>query len=71
MRAGRWRVSLTSTAVAIIKHTNPCGVGQGMTVLEAYQRALEADPVSAFGGVIGINRDGGCGGRGVRFRSCL
>ncbi len=44
------------TAVAIIKHTNPCGVGQGMTVLEAYQRALEADPVSAFGGVIGINR---------------
>jgi phosphoribosylaminoimidazolecarboxamide formyltransferase/IMP cyclohydrolase len=45
-----------STAVAIIKHTNPCGVGQGATVLEAYQRALEADPVSAFGGVIGINR---------------
>ena len=45
-----------STAVAIIKHTNPCGVGQGTTVLEAYQRALEADPVSAFGGVIGINR---------------
>jgi phosphoribosylaminoimidazolecarboxamide formyltransferase/IMP cyclohydrolase len=44
-----------STAVAIIKHTNPCGVGQGATVLEAYQRALEADPVSAFGGVIGIN----------------
>jgi phosphoribosylaminoimidazolecarboxamide formyltransferase / IMP cyclohydrolase len=52
--------SLTSefeqTAVAIIKHTNPCGVGQGRSVLEAYQRALEADPVSAFGGVIGINR---------------
>jgi phosphoribosylaminoimidazolecarboxamide formyltransferase / IMP cyclohydrolase len=45
-----------NTAVAIIKHTNPCGVGQGTTVLEAYQRALEADPVSAFGGVIGINR---------------
>ncbi|MFC6644688.1 bifunctional phosphoribosylaminoimidazolecarboxamide formyltransferase/IMP cyclohydrolase [Granulicella cerasi] len=44
------------TAVAIIKHTNPCGVGQGNTVLEAYSRALEADPVSAFGGVIGINR---------------
>lgn len=43
-------------AVAIIKHTNPCGVGQGTTVLEAYKRALEADPVSAFGGVIGINR---------------
>jgi phosphoribosylaminoimidazolecarboxamide formyltransferase/IMP cyclohydrolase len=45
-----------STAVAIIKHTNPCGVGQGRTVREAYGRALEADPVSAFGGVIGINR---------------
>ena len=45
-----------STAVAIIKHTNPCGVGQGATVLDAYQRALEADPVSAFGGVIGINK---------------
>ncbi len=44
------------TAVAIIKHTNPCGVGQGSSVLEAYKRALEADPVSAFGGVIGINR---------------
>jgi phosphoribosylaminoimidazolecarboxamide formyltransferase/IMP cyclohydrolase len=45
-----------NTAVAIIKHTNPCGVGQGTTVLEAYQRALEADPISAFGGVIGINK---------------
>jgi len=44
------------TAVAIIKHTNPCGVGMGATVVEAYKRALEADPVSAFGGVIGINR---------------
>jgi len=43
-------------AVAIIKHTNPCGVGIGATVVEAYQRALAADPVSAFGGVIGINR---------------
>jgi phosphoribosylaminoimidazolecarboxamide formyltransferase/IMP cyclohydrolase len=43
-------------AVAIIKHTNPCGVGQGATVREAYARALECDPVSAFGGVIGINR---------------
>jgi phosphoribosylaminoimidazolecarboxamide formyltransferase/IMP cyclohydrolase len=44
-------------AVAIIKHTNPCGAATGETVLEAYRRALEADPVSAFGGVIGINRD--------------
>ncbi len=43
-------------AVAIIKHTNPCGVGQGNTVLEAYDRALASDPISAFGGVIGVNR---------------
>ena len=42
--------------VAIIKHTNPCGVGGGATPLEAYRRALEADPISAFGGVIGVNR---------------
>ncbi len=45
------------TAVVIIKHTNPCGASTGGTVLEAYKRALEADPVSAFGGVIGINRE--------------
>jgi len=44
-------------AVAIIKHTNPCGAATGSTVLEAYRRALEADPVSAFGSVIGINRE--------------
>ena len=44
-------------AVAIIKHTNPCGAATASSVLEAYKRALEADPVSAFGGVIGINRE--------------
>ena len=43
-------------AVAIIKHTNPCGAATGATVIEAYRRALEADPVSAFGSGIGINR---------------
>jgi phosphoribosylaminoimidazolecarboxamide formyltransferase/IMP cyclohydrolase len=43
-------------AVAIIKHTNPCGAATGATVLEAYRKALECDPVSAFGGVIGINQ---------------
>ena len=43
-------------AVAIIKHTNPCGAATGATVLEAYKKALECDPVSAFGGVIGINQ---------------
>jgi phosphoribosylaminoimidazolecarboxamide formyltransferase / IMP cyclohydrolase len=47
----------TGAGVAIIKHTNPCGAATGATVLEAYQKALSADPVSAFGGVIGINRE--------------
>jgi phosphoribosylaminoimidazolecarboxamide formyltransferase/IMP cyclohydrolase len=42
--------------VVIVKHTNPCGAATGATVLEAYQKALAADPVSAFGGVIGVNR---------------
>jgi phosphoribosylaminoimidazolecarboxamide formyltransferase/IMP cyclohydrolase len=41
---------------AIIKHTNPCGTATGETLTEAYLRALECDPVSAFGGVIGVNR---------------
>ena len=41
--------------VAILKHTNPCGAATGVTVLEAYRKALAADPVSAFGGVIGVN----------------
>jgi phosphoribosylaminoimidazolecarboxamide formyltransferase / IMP cyclohydrolase len=43
--------------VAIIKHTNPCGAATGADVLEAYRKALTADPVSAFGGVIGVNRE--------------
>ena len=41
---------------AIIKHTNPCGTAVAKTLAEAYRRALECDPVSAFGGVIGVNR---------------
>ncbi len=41
---------------AIIKHTNPCGTATGKTLAEAYKRALECDPVSTFGGVIGVNR---------------
>lgn len=45
------------TAVAIVKHTNPCGVGMGANVAEAFARALAADPVSVFGGVIGTNRE--------------
>jgi phosphoribosylaminoimidazolecarboxamide formyltransferase / IMP cyclohydrolase len=44
------------TACAIIKHTNPSGCSTGKTLVEAYLRAKETDPVSAFGGVIGVNR---------------
>ena len=40
---------------AIIKHTNPCGVGSGPTLAEAYARALATDPKSAFGGIIAVN----------------
>lgn len=47
---------------AIIKHTNPCGTALGKTPLEAYTRALAADPISAFGGILAFNRvvDGEC-----------
>jgi phosphoribosylaminoimidazolecarboxamide formyltransferase/IMP cyclohydrolase len=45
-----------TTTCAIIKHTNPAGVGQGETVAVAYQRALATDPVSAFGGIVAVNR---------------
>jgi phosphoribosylaminoimidazolecarboxamide formyltransferase/IMP cyclohydrolase len=44
------------TVCVIIKHTNPSGTATGKTLREAYTRALAADPVSAFGGVIGVNR---------------
>ncbi|HET6891604.1 MAG TPA: bifunctional phosphoribosylaminoimidazolecarboxamide formyltransferase/IMP cyclohydrolase, partial [Pyrinomonadaceae bacterium] len=43
-------------ACAIIKHTNPAGVGLGTTPTEAYQKALATDPVSAFGGIAAFNR---------------
>ncbi|MDR3348536.1 MAG: bifunctional phosphoribosylaminoimidazolecarboxamide formyltransferase/IMP cyclohydrolase [Acidaminococcales bacterium] len=43
-------------AAAIVKHTNPCGVGLGGDLCAAYQKALSCDPVSAFGGIIGLNR---------------
>lgn len=46
-----------STVVAIVKHNNPCGVGRGSTVLEAYERALACDPVSAFGSVVAVNTE--------------
>ncbi|GAA1763032.1 bifunctional phosphoribosylaminoimidazolecarboxamide formyltransferase/IMP cyclohydrolase [Nocardioides hankookensis] len=43
-------------AVAIIKHANPCGIAVGADVADAHRRAHECDPVSAFGGVIAVNR---------------
>ena len=45
-----------SPACAIIKHANPCGVALGANCLEAYTKALVCDPVSAFGGIIALNR---------------
>src|SRR6185295_20210935 len=43
-------------AVAIIKHTNPCGCAEQDTLVESYRKAFEADPVSAYGGVLAFNR---------------
>jgi phosphoribosylaminoimidazolecarboxamide formyltransferase/IMP cyclohydrolase len=43
-------------AVVIVKHMNPCGVALGKDVTDAYKRALACDPVSAFGGIVALNR---------------
>jgi phosphoribosylaminoimidazolecarboxamide formyltransferase/IMP cyclohydrolase len=45
-----------TAAVAIIKHANPCGVAEGATLALAYEKALRCDPVSAYGGIIALNR---------------
>jgi phosphoribosylaminoimidazolecarboxamide formyltransferase/IMP cyclohydrolase len=45
-----------SAAVVIVKHANPCGAAIGATVAEAYAKALRCDPVSAFGGIVAVNR---------------
>jgi len=44
-------------AAVVIKHMNPCGVGIGETILGAYERAFDADPVSIFGGIVALNRE--------------
>ena len=55
--AGRFLVDEFSVpACAIVKHGNPCGVAIGSSALEAYERALACDPLSAFGGVVCLNR---------------
>ena len=48
--------ALRGPGVVIVKHTNPCGVAERRTLLEAWHAALEADPVSAFGGVVALTR---------------
>jgi phosphoribosylaminoimidazolecarboxamide formyltransferase/IMP cyclohydrolase len=45
-----------AAACVIVKHANPCGVAVGATLGEAYERALACDPVSAFGGIVALNR---------------
>lgn len=44
-------------AAAVIKHTNPCGVGIGKSIADAYGKAYEADTVSAYGGIVAVNRE--------------
>ena len=48
--------AFSEPAVAIIKHTNPCGLAVGENLIEAYTKALASDPVSAFGSIIAVNR---------------
>jgi phosphoribosylaminoimidazolecarboxamide formyltransferase / IMP cyclohydrolase len=45
-----------TAAVVIVKHANPCGVAEGKNLLDAYKKALACDPVSAFGGIVALNR---------------
>jgi phosphoribosylaminoimidazolecarboxamide formyltransferase/IMP cyclohydrolase len=52
----RIALEFTEPVGVVIKHTNPCGVATGSTLAEAYVRAREADPLSAFGGIVGLNR---------------
>jgi len=54
--AVRIALEFPEPAGVVIKHTNPCGVATGATQAEAYVRARDADPLSAFGGIVGLNR---------------
>lgn len=54
--AARLVAEFDEPTVTIVKHTNPCGVGSGATLLEAYIKALATDPKSAFGGIVAMNR---------------
>jgi phosphoribosylaminoimidazolecarboxamide formyltransferase/IMP cyclohydrolase len=54
--AARIVLEFDEPAAVVIKHTNPCGVATGGSAAEAYARARDADPLSAFGGIVGLNR---------------
>jgi phosphoribosylaminoimidazolecarboxamide formyltransferase/IMP cyclohydrolase len=54
--AARISLEFDEPAAVVIKHTNPCGVATGTTLASAYVRAREADALSAFGGIVGLNR---------------
>lgn len=54
--AGRIVIDFTEPAAAVIKHTNPCGAATGASAADAYVRARDADPLAAFGGIVGLNR---------------
>ena len=47
----------TEPTAVIIKHNNPCGCACASSLLEAYKKALEGDPISAFGGIVALNRE--------------
>jgi phosphoribosylaminoimidazolecarboxamide formyltransferase/IMP cyclohydrolase len=49
-------LEFTEPAASVIKHTNPCGTATGTSIAQAYVTAREADPLSAFGGIVGLNR---------------
>jgi phosphoribosylaminoimidazolecarboxamide formyltransferase / IMP cyclohydrolase len=55
--ATRIALEFVEPAAVVIKHTNPCGTATSATIAEAYVRAREADPLSAFGGIVGLNRE--------------
>ncbi len=54
--AARIALEFVEPVGVVIKHTNPCGVATGPTLADAYVRAREADPLAAFGGIVGLNR---------------
>ena len=54
--AARLALEFTEPAAVVIKHTNPCGVATAHRLNDAYVKARDVDPLSAFGGVVGLNR---------------